>query len=87
MARNVSRNESRKRVAAEPVATDLHVVDEQADERVEIAGVEGQRVARHQLADLLVREQLRDRVDGIVRIVGPDWHRRSIAPREESWLA
>ena len=44
------------------VAADLHVVDEEADERVQIAGVEGDGVAARELTDLLVRHEPGDRV-------------------------
>ena len=49
-------------LAAHAVAADLHVVDEEADERVQIAGVEGDGIAARQLTDLLVCHEPGDRV-------------------------
>ena len=47
-----------QRVTAERGPPDLDVVDEQADQRVEVATVERDRVPGDQLADLFVRAGL-----------------------------
>ena len=49
-------------VVADEVPADLHVVDEQADERVEITRVESDGVAARELTDLLVCHEPGDRV-------------------------
>ena len=57
-----------QRVAADALTSDLHVVHEQPDQRVEVPAVHRDGVARRQHPDVVVRDhgtQVR-RVDGVV---------------------
>ena len=64
-SRNDRSKNARERSAPAVLGSDLHVVDEERDERVEVPRVDSHGVAGDELTDLLVREEAVD-----VRVAG-----------------
>ena len=58
ISRNERSNSARNAVAPEGLPSDLHVVDEQRDQRVEIARVDRERVTGGELTDLVACDQI-----------------------------